>query len=155
MAVSRPFGEADLADQFGFQPGAAAHLRAAESASIGTLRREVSEGAVGADYFFELCMKRSQNLSAFKVSILDRMVFYLHRQAPITAPGGKTFRDSPGFQHAVHFEAKIVVKASGGMLLHNKRRLFLSCRGVDSPGGLLRALEVPLGFVFFEHVVTM
>src|SRR5437870_6649488 len=57
---------------------------------------------------------------ALKLAILDRMVLRLHGEAALSQRKRRTFGHRPRFQHAVHFEAKVVMHMAGGMFLHDE-----------------------------------
>src|SRR6266436_2782795 len=57
---------------------------------------------------------------SFKAAIFERMIFGLNGQAFVGCVERRTFGDGPGFESAVDGQAKIVMEASCGMLLHDK-----------------------------------
>ena len=58
MMVAGPFGEADFADEFGFEPGAASHFGGGEAATEAPgLFRKIGERAIAAFYFLKFFVK--------------------------------------------------------------------------------------------------
>ena len=59
----------------------------------------------------------------FKAAILHGMVFHLDRQALVMHDIARPLGHGPALEHAVPAEAKVIVQASGCMLLDDKRKL--------------------------------
>src|SRR5882672_3956489 len=57
---------------------------------------------------------------SFEAAIFEWMIFRLDGQAFVGCVERRTFGDGPGFESAVDGQAKIVMEASRGMLLHDK-----------------------------------
>ena len=57
---------------------------------------------------------------AFEIQVFDRMILSGACQPANSRFIRKAFRHGPRFQHIVHFEAEIVVKVAGRMLLDDK-----------------------------------
>jgi hypothetical protein len=55
-----------------------------------------------------------------EVTIIERMVLDLDCKPLITGIEGRSFGDSPGCKDAVQFEAKVIMKPSGVVLLDNE-----------------------------------
>jgi hypothetical protein len=54
------------------------------------------------------------------------MILDLHRQMLFALHGGKTFRQSPGFQDAAKFQPEIIMQTSRGMFLNDESRRALA-----------------------------
>src|SRR5205085_238960 len=54
---------------------------------------------------------------AFKLRVVNRMIFNLHREPPDFRIERWTFRHGPRLQHAVDLETKVVMQLRGAMLL--------------------------------------
>ena len=75
------------------------------------------------------------------------MIFHLHGQAFVGGIERWSFGNGPGFEHAIHLQAKVVMQARGAMFLHYKamlRFLFNLPRRLGSFG------EAAFAFVFFQ-----
>ena len=55
---------------------------------------------------------------AFEIAIFERMIFHVSREVLGAGIEGRPFGNGPRFQHAVDFEAEVVVQAGGIMALH-------------------------------------
>src|SRR5258708_36746174 len=78
------------------------------------------------------------------------MVLGLHREALVGGIEREALGQSPRFEPAVQFEAQVVVRARGGVLLdHEQQRPFAR---LDRRLGLGRDVERALGSVFLERV---
>ena len=86
---------------------------------------------------------------AFKITVIERMVFDLDRKATIMWVDRWAARHRPGFEDPVEFEPQIIVKPPSGMLLHNKAQ---PLRGSDSglSARLLGLAEIAFGAVLGE-----
>src|SRR5262245_51176808 len=60
---------------------------------------------------------------AFKVRVVQWMVFDLDGQRFGLGIGGRAFGNGPTLQHAAQFEAEVVMQVAGGVLLHDKQPL--------------------------------
>src|SRR5262249_12794440 len=85
--------------------------------------------------------------NAFKIAIVDRMIFRQRREALFGWVQARTFRDRPRAEHSFHLQAKIVVKTGGMMLLNDEAvaRLLL-----HFTGWLRCFIELTFLFVLFE-----
>src|SRR5262249_27558326 len=84
---------------------------------------------------------------AFKLAVVDRMIFGQHRQAFFVRIETGSFGNCPRAQHPFHFQAKIVMKASGMVLLNDETlagTLFYFAWRFGS------FIEPALPFIFFE-----
>ncbi len=61
---------------------------------------------------------------AFEVAVIERMVLDLHREPPLARVERWPFRDRPRLEHAVEFEAEIVVQSRGVVLLDDEASSF-------------------------------
>ena len=59
---------------------------------------------------------------SFEAGVLDRMVLYFNRQMLFAFRPGKPLGHRPGFQHAIHLEAKIVVQSTRVVFLNDETR---------------------------------
>ena len=75
------------------------------------------------------------------------MILGLHGEALLAALERRAFRHGPRQQHAVAFEAEVVVHAACGMLLHHEQQRPLPARR-ERGRGLGGGVETPLGGVF-------
>ncbi len=57
----------------------------------------------------------------FEAGVLDRMVLDLDCQPFLPRVKTRTFRNCPTLQHAVEFQAEIVMQSSGVMLLNDEK----------------------------------
>ena len=83
------------------------------------------------------------------------MILDLHGEALVGRIERRPLGHGPGFQHAFHLQAKIIVQARGVMLLHHEAVPSFGC---EFRRRLWRLLELALSFVFFqchgEHYLT-
>ncbi len=85
---------------------------------------------------------------AFEIEVGDGMIFDLHGEALVGGIERRTFRNSPRLQHAVHFQAEIVMQAGCAVLLDDEATL----SGLAQFRRRLRCLlEISFSFVFFER----
>ena len=85
--------------------------------------------------------------NAFEIEIRYGMILDLHGQAFVGWVERKAFGHSPGFQHAIHLQAKIIVQAGGAMFLHYEAMArFL----LDLPRRLGSFSEAAFALVFFK-----
>ena len=75
------------------------------------------------------------------------MIFDLHGQTFVGGIERWPLRHRPGFQHAFHLQAEIVVQASRAMALHNKAMAF---RLVEHRRRLGSFRKAPLALILFE-----
>ena len=54
------------------------------------------------------------------------MILHLHGEALVGWIEGRALGNSPRFQHAIHFQAEVIVKAGCSMLLHYEAMTFFS-----------------------------
>ncbi len=86
--------------------------------------------------------------------VIERMVLHHHSQPLVTRVQRGPFRHRPRLQHAIDFEAVVIVQASSGVLLNHKdERPAAFFLGAGSR--LWRAFEVALFPVFLEHTPIM
>ncbi len=85
--------------------------------------------------------------SAFEIEVGNRMILHLHGQAFVCRIERGAFGNGPGFQHAIHFQAEIIVKTGCPMLLYYEAMAFF---GRDFAGWFRSAVELAFAFVFFE-----
>jgi hypothetical protein len=57
VIVASPFGEPNLANEFGFKPGATAHLGSREPLADGTLLGKIRERTIGTEQLLEFVME--------------------------------------------------------------------------------------------------
>ena len=57
---------------------------------------------------------------ALEAAVVQRMVFGLHGQALVGGIERRPLGHGPGYQHAADFEAKVIVQAPRGVLLHDE-----------------------------------
>ena len=75
------------------------------------------------------------------------MILHFHRETLVRGIERWAFRDRPGFQNAIEFEAEVVVQAGSPMLLHNKAVTgFLFELG----GRLGCRIETPFSLIFLK-----
>src|SRR5205823_8312675 len=84
---------------------------------------------------------------AFEGTVLDGMIFDLDGEALDGGIEAGALRDGPAFQDAVQFQAEIVVKPTGVVLLYDVRA---SCRRRLLAARFGRAVELPFAFVFTQ-----
>jgi hypothetical protein len=81
------------------------------------------------------------------------MIFSLNGQTFVLGIYRRPLGDSPGFEHPLHLQAKVVVQTSGLVLLDHKDLLTWVLRGASFWGwgglGLSSDLEVPLLAIAF------
>ena len=75
------------------------------------------------------------------------MILHLHGEALVGWIEGRTLGNSPRFQHAIHFQAEVIVKAGCSMLLHYEAMTFFSR---NFAGWFRGAVELAFAFIFFE-----
>src|ERR1700724_4522604 len=75
------------------------------------------------------------------------MILDLHSEALVGGIERRAFGDGPRFQHAIHFQAKVIVQAGGVVLLHYEA---VAGFALDFRGRLGSLLEFSFPFVFFE-----
>src|SRR5437660_1068744 len=59
---------------------------------------------------------------SFEIRIVKRVVLDFYREAAVASAGGNTLWHGPGFEHAFHFQTKVIMQSGRVMLLHNKER---------------------------------
>ena len=74
-------------------------------------------------------------IAAFEAAVLQRMVLGVHRQVIDRGGLGQVLRHRPGHQHAVAFEAEVVVQPAGVVLLNDEGIALTSNRFSDSGTG--------------------
>src|ERR1700746_2061200 len=57
---------------------------------------------------------------AFEVLIVDRMIFHFHREALLAGHEARSLGDGPALEHAVEFEAEVVMQAARRVLLDHE-----------------------------------
>lgn len=87
---------------------------------------------------------------AFKIGVVEGMIFGLDGETLIVGIQRRAFGDSPGLQGAVHGKTKIVVEAACGMLLDDKR--WLGCGGRIGTGRFGGAIELALFMILGELI---
>ena len=85
--------------------------------------------------------------SAFEIEVGNRMILHLHGEALVGWIERRTFGNSPRFQHAIHFQAEVIVKAGCSMLLHDEAMTFFRR---DFTGRFRGAVELAFALIFFE-----
>ena len=75
------------------------------------------------------------------------MILHMHGKSLVIGIKRRAFRDSPRFQHAVHFKAEVVMQAGSVVALHDESvlRFFLDFRRRFG-----RFFEAPFSFVLVE-----
>jgi len=59
---------------------------------------------------------------AFKINVIERMIFYEYRQSFFTWFSWRVFWNRPGFQNAFHLQPEIEMVMRGIMLMYYKAR---------------------------------
>src|SRR5262245_1448754 len=91
---------------------------------------------------------------AFKLAVLDGMIFHVHREAFRLGIDGRTLRYGPRQQRAVVLEPEVVVEVTREVLLYaekTRRRLGLPARFLWTPRRFGRPGEIALAAVFVER----
>src|SRR6202007_543299 len=57
---------------------------------------------------------------SLEVAVVERMVFHLHRQAPVVRIERRALWHRPGVEGPFELQTKVEVQVSGGVLLNNK-----------------------------------
>ncbi len=86
---------------------------------------------------------------ALEIAIVERVILHLDGETLVVGIERGTARHRPGFEHAVEFQAEIVMQAGGGVLLDHIAAM-LGLGDARRAAGLGRLLEVALGPVFGE-----
>ena len=86
---------------------------------------------------------------ALEGRVVVGMVFGLHGEPLFATIQRRTLGNGPRLEHAIAFEAEVVVQARGGMLLHDEEQRAPAIGG-EGGGGLWRRAEGALGRVFLE-----
>src|SRR6185437_10915982 len=87
--------------------------------------------------------------NAFKITVVERVIFRLNRESLVTGTRGWTFRHRPRHQHAVHFQSKVIMQTTGGMLLYDKLQITAALRSLRRR--FRSFFEIPLSAIFLEH----
>src|SRR5438477_1159454 len=75
------------------------------------------------------------------------MIFHVHGQPLVGSIEGRAFRNSPGLEHAFHFQTKVVVQMGSSVLLNYKPE---SLFGIELGRGLGGVIKATFAFVFFK-----
>ena len=84
---------------------------------------------------------------ALETAVVNGMIFGQHRKTFLGRIQAGAFGNGPGSKHAFHFEAEIVVKPRGVMLLNDEA---VAAVFLDFAGGFRRFIEPALPFIFIE-----
>src|SRR5688572_16695172 len=88
---------------------------------------------------------------ALKSTVLQRMVFHLHREAFFFWVETRPFWNRPTFEHAALFQPKVVMETSSRMLLNDVKSL-VTVR-MYLPRGLRRSFKIALSSVGLQSHV--
>ncbi len=86
---------------------------------------------------------------ALEAAVLERMVLDVQREPPLARVEARALGHGPGEQHAVQFEAEIVVQGTRGMLLDDELEPGRATPA-EAPTRLRRCAEISLPAVGLE-----
>ena len=93
--------------------------------------------------------------NAFKVAIIQWVVFRAHGQALVSGVEARPLGHGPAFKHAVELQPEIIVETARIMFLHNEGEPLFALPLLSRPRGpirLRRAAEIPLLAIGLEIV---
>ncbi len=84
---------------------------------------------------------------AFEIEVGNGMILHLHGETFVSGIERRALGNGPRFQHAIHFQSKVIVKASCPVLLNYKA---MACSFGEFACRFRSAVELAFAFVFFE-----